>query len=222
LYFTLFLPELKLTKGRMKNLSLILNGVLVIAVGVLFYLHFSAPKGGADSVDLTADTTVVNAKGKAIVYVDSDSLLKGYEYSKKIQADLALKKTAMENTVKGKQTAFDNKLREYQTKMDYLTPAERQKTENDLKFMQADGEKTIYDMQNKFQAEAASLNEQLLFKIEDFLKGYAKANGHIYVIQTSRGIGPVLYGDAQLNVTTDVINKLNEVYKKELEAGGTN
>ena len=95
-----------------------------------------------------------------------------------MQADLAVKKSAMENTIKTKQAAFDNKLREYQTKMDYLTPAERQKTENDLKFMQADGEKTIYDMQNKFQAEAASLNEQLLFKIEDFLKGYAKANGH--------------------------------------------
>lgn len=205
----------------MKNLSLILNGVLIIAVGVLFYLHFSAPKAGADSVDLTADTTVVNAKGKAIVYIDSDSLLKGYEYSKKVQADLAMKKTAMENTIKSKQDAFDNKLREYQTKMDYLTPTERTKTENDLKFMQADGEKTIYDMQNKFQAEAASLNEQLLFKIEDFLKDYAKANGHIYVIQTSRGIGPVLYGDDKLNVTTDVINKLNAVYKKEQEAGGS-
>ncbi|UPT67554.1 MAG: OmpH family outer membrane protein [Sphingobacteriales bacterium JAD_PAG50586_3] len=205
----------------MKNLSLILNGVLVIAVAVLFYLHFTSAKGGAESVDLSADTTVVNAKGKAIVYVDSDSLLKGYDYSKKVQDDLAVKKTAMENTIKGKQTAFDNKLREYQTKMDYLTPAERAKTENDLKNMQMDGEKTMYDLQGKFQTDAAALNEQLLFKVEDFLKGYAKANGHIYVIQTSRGIGPVLYGDPQLNVTSDVINKLNEVYKKELEAGGT-
>jgi outer membrane protein len=205
----------------MKNLSLILNGVLVIAVAVLFYLHFSSPKGGADTTNYAADTTVVSAKGKAIVYVDSDSLLKGYEYSKSMQADLAVKKGAMENTIKGKQAAFDNKLREYQTKMDYLTPAERAKTENDLKNMQADGENTMYTLQNKFQTEAAALNEQLLFKIEDFLKGYAEANGHIYVIQTSRGIGPVLYGDPKLNVTADVINKLNEQYKKDTEAAGT-
>jgi hypothetical protein len=154
----------------MKNLSLILNGVLVIAVAVLFYLHFSAPKAGGDTTNYTADTTLVSAKGKAIVYLDSDSLLKGYEYSKS---------------------------------------------------MQADGENTMYTLQNKFQTDAAALNEQLLFKIEDFLKGYAKANGHMYVIQTSRGIGPVLYGDAQLNVTADVINKLNEQYKKDLDAAGT-
>jgi outer membrane protein len=205
----------------MKNLSLILNGVLVIAVAVLFYLHFSAPKAGGDTTNYTADTTLVSAKGKAIVYLDSDSLLKGYEYSKSMQADLAVKKSAMENTIKTKQAAFDNKLREYQTKMDYLTPAERAKTENDLKNMQADGENTMYTLQNKFQTDAAALNEQLLFKIEDFLKGYAKANGHMYVIQTSRGIGPVLYGDAQLNVTADVINKLNEQYKKDLDAAGT-
>lgn len=205
----------------MKNLSLILNGVLFIAVAVLFYLHFSAPKAGGDTTNYTADTTLVSAKGKAIVYVDSDSLLKGYEYSKSMQADLAVKKSTMENTIKAKQSAFDNKLREYQTKMDYLTPAERAKTENDLKNMQADGENTMYTLQNKFQTDAAALNEQLLLKIEDFLKGYAKANGHMYVIQTSRGIGPVLYGDPQLNVTADVINKLNEQYKKEKDAEGT-
>ncbi len=199
----------------MKNLSLILNGVLIIAVAVLFYLHFSSAGSSSNGIDMDADTSVVNAKGKPIVYIDSDSLLKNYEYSKKVQADLGIKKSAMENTIKAKQDAFAKKLNEYQTKMDYLTPAERAKTENDLKNMQADGENTAYDLQNKLGAEAADLNQKLLVKVEDFLKDYAKANGHQYVIQTSRGIGPVLYGDAQLNVTVDVINKLNELYKKE-------
>jgi outer membrane protein len=200
----------------MKNLSLILNGVLVVAVGVLFYLHFSAPKTGAETVDMAADTTVVNAKGKAIVYVDTDSLMADYEYSKKVQADLLAKKTAMENRIKGAQSALENKYKEYQNKAAYLTPGEAQKAENDIKNMQIDGENLAYKLQSTFGIEAQGLQEGLFTKVESFIKDYAKANGHTYVIQTSRATGgPILYGDNKLNVTRDVINKLNELYKKE-------
>lgn len=203
----------------MKNLSLILNGVLVVAVGVLFYLHFSAPKTGAATVDMAADTTVVNAKGKAIVYVDTDSLMADYEYSKKVQGDLAAKKSAMENNVKSKQLALENKYKEYQNKASFLTPGEAQKAENDIKNMQVDVENTAYDLQNKFAIQAQDLQIGLFTRVENFIKDYAKANGHTYVIQTSRATGgPILYGDSKLNVTKDVINKLNELYKKE---GGT-
>lgn len=201
----------------MKNLSLIINGVLVVAVAVLFYLHFSGPKADAP-VSLASDTTIVNAKGKAIVYVDIDTLLKNYEYSKIMQAELQTKKTTMDNTLKNIQAAFDKKLKDYQTKGPYLTPAEQQQTENDLKTMQMNGEKSAYDMQNNLAAEQSKFNEALFLKVESFLKDYAKANGHIYILQHSSALSPILYGDPQLNITVDVVNKLNELYKKEKEA----
>ena len=97
---------------------------------------------------MAADTTVVNAKGKAIVYVDTDSLMADYEYSKKVQALLLDKKTAMENRIKGAQSALENKYKEYQNKAAYLTPGEAQKAENDIKNMQIDGENLAYKLQS--------------------------------------------------------------------------
>lgn len=197
-----------------------INGVLVIAVAVLFYLHFSSAKG-KDEISLTTDTTVVNAKGKAVVYINTDSLMAQYDFSKKIQADIAVKKDAMENTIKAKQNAFNNKLNEYKNKAEYLTPTERAKVEDDLGRMQIDGENTSIELQGKLQNDVALLNEQLFDKVEAFLKDYAKANGHVYILQYTRGISPILYGDSNLDITKDVVNKLNALYKAEQENGGT-
>lgn len=195
---------------------LAINGLLVVAVAILFYLHFSSNHGG-DEISLTTDTTVVNAKGKAVVYVNTDSLMAQYEFSKKIQADINAKKAAMDNTLKAKQNAFQNKYNEYKNKAEYLTPTERAKVEQDLGNMQVDGENAAMELQGKLQNDAAMLNELLFTKVEGFLKDYAKVNGHVYVLQYTRGISPILYGDATLDITKDVVNKLNELYKKELE-----
>ena len=59
----------------MKNISLILNAVLLVAVAVLFYLHFSA---GAP-----ADVSAAGITGDVkIAYINSDSVLKQYDYLK--------------------------------------------------------------------------------------------------------------------------------------------
>jgi len=58
-----------------KNASLILNIVLAIAVAVLYYLHF---KG--NSTDATPTAVPTESKGKAIVYVNVDSLLTKYDF----------------------------------------------------------------------------------------------------------------------------------------------
>ena len=72
----------------MKNLSLILNAVLIVAVGILFYLHFSSTKsieGGQPS------TVRVNTAdpGMGIVYINIDSLLNNYAYFADMQDEFA-------------------------------------------------------------------------------------------------------------------------------------
>ena len=58
----------------MKNLSLILNAVLLVAVAVLFYLHFAGttPSTTTSGVAVTGDAK--------IAFIKSDSVLKHYAY----------------------------------------------------------------------------------------------------------------------------------------------
>ena len=60
----------------MKNLSLILNAVLLVAVAVLFYLHFSKPGSSA------SDAGAVSTGDVKVAFINSDSVLKYYDYFK--------------------------------------------------------------------------------------------------------------------------------------------
>ncbi|MBI3482137.1 MAG: OmpH family outer membrane protein, partial [Bacteroidetes bacterium] len=61
----------------MKNLSLILNGVLLVAVGVLYFLFFSNKKGNASAI-----TAPSNLK---IAYIKTDTILKYYDFFKEMK-----------------------------------------------------------------------------------------------------------------------------------------
>ena len=63
----------------MKNLSLILNAVLLVAVGVLFYLHFSGGKPASGGSELQLSGVPGDVK---IAYINSDSVFKNYDYLK--------------------------------------------------------------------------------------------------------------------------------------------
>jgi outer membrane protein len=52
-------------------------------------------------------------------------------------------------------------------------------------------------------------------KIADFAKTYAKDKGYKMVLTYSKANPTVLYGDPSLDVTADVLSKLNAAYEKE-------
>jgi len=72
-----------------KNLSVILNVVLIIAVAILYFLHFSndQPAQGTHEEQITA----LSGGLPQIAYVNSDSLLSKYDYFKDKAEELGLK-----------------------------------------------------------------------------------------------------------------------------------
>ena len=72
----------------MKNFTLGLNIVLVVAVGILFYLHFSGAKGANSP---TTSTKSVPSGNFRIAYFEGDSVQTQFEYFKEIQNQLQAK-----------------------------------------------------------------------------------------------------------------------------------
>ena len=63
----------------MKNISLIINAILILAVGALYYLHFKAPSVEASGKVSTPNANFVPPSGQ-IVYINIDSLMSNYQY----------------------------------------------------------------------------------------------------------------------------------------------
>ena len=69
--------------------------------------------------------------------------------------------------------------------------------------------------QAQIQNDQATEQGKLFDKISDFTKAYAKEKGYKMVLTFSKTNPVVLYGDPSLDVTADVVKRLNDQYTKD-------
>lgn len=194
----------------MKNFTLGLNIVLIVAVGILFYLHFSSPKSTKNS-GATSAVAVPSGPFK-IAYFEMDSVENGFEYFKKVRNDLRQKEQ--------EHNAYLSKLRN-----DYVAEVnEFQKT------AQAYSQQKLAEEQQRLYAKEKSImNQQELKsqeltdesfkrlqdikkKMEEYLKEYNKDKGYAFIFSSSPDL--IYYKDSAYNISSDLIRGLNERYKK--------
>lgn len=199
----------------MKNLSIILNVVLLIAVGVLYFLHFS--NKGAQQEEMSMDPgTNNNVVVKGIAYVNSDTLLENYQYFKDKSEELESKRQKLEaeftNRAKGLETEIGN----FQKNAQNMTMAQARAIEEDLVKKQQNLMQYQQNLQQQLAGDQAKVNNELYDKVSQYLKDYGKERNFQIVLTYTKGSG-VLYANDSLNITQDVVKGLNEAYKDSVD-----
>lgn len=198
----------------MKNLSLILNIVLLVAVGVLFYLHFSGKKSQTDSSDSSGLPSDLK-----IAYINSDSVLEHYDYLDVNRKVLEGKSQKLEQEFRNRAQGLQNEIANYQRTVNNLTLSQAKALEEDLGKKQQNLQLYQQSLGQQLAEEEAKLNKELYTRITSYLKTYCKDNG-LQVVFKFDPTSDVLYGGESLDITNDVLKGLNESYKAET-AGGT-
>jgi len=197
----------------MKNLSVVLNSVLLIAVVVLFVLQFSNQKvqGGGDSG--TGDV-VQGSSGFPLAFINTDSLLIKYEYAKLLKESMLAKEEASKTDFNEKAKVFQQDLMEHQRKLQnngYLSLDRAQKEEQRL----AKGNKELQDLNtrltNELMAEQNRINNELRDTLINYLKEYNKEKGYRVILSNTMGDN-VLYSADGVDITEDIVNALNARY----------
>jgi outer membrane protein len=195
----------------MKNTLLAFNIVLLILVGVLFYLHFSAPKKA--EVKSMSTTTQATPGEFRIAYFEMDSVENNYEYLKDIRNELKGKEQQLTVQLNQMKNRYMDKVNKFQQEAQTMTQEKQGAIQQDL--MQE--QKMI---QNKEQAVGHELQDASFNKmrevnkvIEDFLKEYNKDKGYSYILAYQPGT--IYYKDPNYDITQDVLKGLNENYKQK-------
>ena len=162
----------------------------------------------------TAATAAADAK-ETIVYINSDTLLSKYNYSKDMNKRLEDKGKASQGDLQAKGQAFQREVAEYQKNAATLPADQRQATEQRLQRKNQELQGYQQNAAAEFQNAQATENAKQYDKIADFTKAYAKEKGYKLVLTFSKANPTVLYGDPSLDVTADVVKRLNEAYAKE-------
>jgi outer membrane protein len=156
-----------------------------------------------------------SADKEPIVYVNSDSLFSKYEYAKDMGKRLNEKGAAAKSEIESKGQALQRDGADYQRIMSSLPADERQKNEQRLQRESQEFQSFQQNASAQFQQEQSAEQGKLLDKITDFTKAYAKEKGYKLVLSYSKATLTVIYGDPSLDVTGDVVKRLNDAYAKE-------
>ena len=195
-----------------RNLLLGFNVVLLILVGVLFYLHFSGSPKKTDAVSPTG-TTNVKAGAFTIAYFEMDSVENNYEYLKDVRNELKTKESQLTTQLNAMKKSYFDKVNKFQQEGQTMSQERQGAMQQDL--MQE--QKVI---QNREQAMGAELQDasfkkmqDVNKKIEEYLKEFNKDKGYSYIL--AHQPGTIYYKDTQFDITGPVLQGLNEAYKKK-------
>ncbi len=194
----------------MKNLSLILNIVLLVAVAILYVLHFS-DRRLPETKSSISDTSTVNLK---VAYINSDSVLKHYDYLKVNREQLEAKTKKMDQDLRNRTAGLQNEITAYQRNVSGMTLGQARAAEEDLGKKQQNLQLYQQSLQQQLMQEEAKLNKELYDRITGYLKEYGQEKG-LQVVLKFDPTSDVLYGGAGLDITNDVIKGLNAAYQIE-------
>jgi outer membrane protein len=164
--------------------------------------------------DKPVQPATTDAAKETVVYINQDTLLNKYQFAMDITKSLQDKGKAAKTEIQGRVDAFQAEVADYQKSAGTMAADQRQTKEQHLQREQQDLQNHQQDAAAGFQNEQVSANNKVYDTIANFAKGYAKEKGYKLVLMYSKANPTILYGDQTLDVTADVIKRLNEAYAK--------
>ncbi|MCE5227356.1 MAG: OmpH family outer membrane protein [Porphyromonadaceae bacterium] len=196
----------------MKNINYIINGVLALAVVILFVLQFTGKKESGVTRTFTAEE---NASGLLpIAYVNVDSLLLNYNYSKDLNEIIIKKQENSRASVNQKLRALQVEMQDFQRKVENNAFLTRERAEQEqARLVKKQQELQDFDsrLAQELVAEQQRLNEQLRDTLVSQLKVYNKDKGYQVILSNTMGDNILLAGDTY-DITQEVIEYLNKNY----------
>jgi outer membrane protein len=198
----------------MKQFSMVLNLVLLAAVGVLYYLHFSKDnKLNAPQKQVSPSVNSTNTVRPAIAYVELDSLNEKISYIKLGRKDLEAQQQAIETEWENSYRNLENQKNNFLKRGNAITQEEAEKFQTSLlqQQQQVDGRKQ--NLSQKLNEKSYKFMEEIQKKLKDFLTAYNEDKNFNYIFTTGNGLEYMVYKDSSLNITADVIKGMNDVMK---------
>ncbi|RXQ96769.1 OmpH family outer membrane protein [Ancylomarina salipaludis] len=191
----------------MKNLSIVLNAILIVAVGILFFLHFSGEN--------KAEVKTIAGEG-AVVYVNTDSLLSSYNFSVDLNEKFLKKQEDSRTDFNFKAQKLEKEAVDFQRKLQnngFLNRERAEKAQRELMEKKQNLDQLDRKLSSELMAEQNENSKRLFDSVTNYLKLYNAKHKYSLIISTTKG-GTVLHSANGLDVTKDIIDGLNARYKK--------
>ena len=196
----------------MKKVNLILNIVLVLAVAALYVLHFTGNSKTEHTA--SAEDSRITAGSGDIVYINLDTLVNQYDMYNDLRTELESKVSTIENDLNKKGRALENDMKSFQEKMQkgLLTRSQMETMQNDLMARDQELRNLSQQKQMELAEEESVMYNRVMDAIRTYVDNYNKDKQFSLILTTTAATNSIISGDQGLNITTEVINGLNQEY----------
>lgn len=201
----------------MKNTSLILSVIALVAVAIFGILSLTGNKSAGNN-EAGADGSAAVAEKGAIVYFNLDRVLNEYDMANDLRSVVETKAQGISEEINRRGNKLQNDVNSFQEKINKglitrsVAEVQGQKLE--------DQRNAFAEYTNQKNQEIAEEQQVMMNNIGDsikkFVDKYTAEKHYAMVIATQGDIlpAPIVSADSSLDVTDDIINRLNDEYVK--------
>jgi outer membrane protein len=201
------------------KLSNILNIALLIAVILLFMLHFGNKDFAKETNKAIENTVVNNSKDTtnsiSIAYINLDTILMNYPYYTLLNEEISKKQQDAEGQIQSKTRKLESDYIEIQQKAQkgLMTSKEIAEAEQSLQMRQQEVVNLQQKLSNDLMQEEQRLQMMLADSIKLIVKEYNKTAGYKVIFNNAYG-SMIVHADQTMNITQTISKVLNARYKK--------
>jgi outer membrane protein len=193
---------------------LALNIILLVAVGVLFFLFFGKKENGNGNkrISFTGDT-ILKPQLIPVAYFDMDSVEANFTLFKQMQSEVLRRENGINDTISRMKQSFQSYYMKVQNQAGNLSPRERDSIGNQLAQMDVDIKNKEAELGRNYQAYYMSKQQEIVTLIKNYCKEFNKDNKYSYIIAREPGL--FYYTDTAYNITSELLKGLNAYYVKK-------
>ena len=193
---------------------LILNIILLVAVGVLFFLFFNGKdKQATDTIARSPSDTAAKSQRIPVAYFDMDSVEANFSLFKKMQTEVVKREAGINDTINQMRSAFQNYYQKLQAQGASLSQRQRDSLGNELAQMDMEIKNRASELNQNYQAYYMSKQQEIVTLIKNYCKEFNKDRRYSYIIAREPGL--FYYTDTAYNVTSELLKGLNAFYAKK-------
>jgi outer membrane protein len=196
----------------MKNTSLIIS-IVSLVVAVTFGVLYLTGKNDKKVAGAEGESTEITASAGDIVYVELDRILMEYDMANDLRSSVEAKIQKIQEEVERRGKKLEKDINTWQEKLNkgLMTRSVAEAQQAKLQKQQEEFAQYAAQQEQLAQEEQMVMMNQIGDAIKTFLDAYNVEKEYAMIITNSGG-APVITADEGLNITDDVLARLNEEY----------
>ena len=192
---------------------LVLNILLVLAVGFLFFQYFNKDGTEAGTIANRITDTAYSGRTFRVGFFDMDSIEANFALFKEMEKEVSKKEDSMNATINQMRAGFQSKYQKFEEQRSTLTPAQIDEAGKEFTQMDMDIKNRAAELNQNYQTYYMNKQQEIITLIKKYCLEFNKDGRYSLIIANEPGL--IYYKDTAFNITTELLKGLNEIYSKK-------